>query len=410
LLDSLLQETFSTSHPGMYLPASPWPLQSGSLYSSRSSSSTDSWESSSSQGGSPPPRESAWGQGLRLQGRSSHGLLWDKHYEDILGGDVDAWHGMDVELQGGEHDLLDRLVKEHQDENLSRIRLHNKQYEETIKQQQMLSSLEVENLLKLLQIQQTSPPAPQDRASSRFQSTMNTTRINDKKFNYSTLVPPPNSFFMNQNQTRKQDRSTYYSGAMQGVSNCFSPTSFVAPRPLQPPATSASANLANQQGKNQVGSNSPSPGSNVAVHLRVQEARWQFQALETERKKTEAAIAKENPGMRISSSNTILIPRLPLNPTKLDKLLVDSLREQARVLTLLHRIETTSTTSRSSEFANLLAMWKEKILVVMAIRRKERMSNMEMGAQLGESLASMSLASRKARTVLWGLMMKKVNN
>jgi len=148
----------------------------------------------------------------------------------------------------------------------------------------------------------------------------------------------------------------------------------------------------------------------LAVQLRVQEARWQFQALETDRKRTEAAIAKQNPGMRISSSNMIQIPRLPLNPTKLDKLLVDSLREQARVLTLLQRIEASSSISGTSEFACFLAMWKEKILVVMEIRRKERMSTVGMGDQLGESLASMSLASRKARTVLWVLLMRQGNN
>lgn len=132
--------------------------------------------------------------------------------------------------------------------------------------------------------------------------------------------------------------------------------------------------------------------------------------METDRKRTEAAIAKQNPGMRISSSNMIQIPRLPLNPTKLDKLLVDSLREQARVLTLLQRIEASSSISGTSEFAFFLAMWKEKILVVMEIRRKERMSSVGMGDQLGESLASMSLASRKARTVLWVLLMKQGNN
>jgi len=394
----------------MYLPASPWLQQGGSLYSSRSSSSTDSWESSSSQGGSPPPREVPWGHGSRPRVTSSHGSVWDKqYYEDILGGDVDAWHGLEMELPGEKHDLLDRLVMEDQDEKMSRIRLHLKQYEGNIKQHQMLSSLEVENLLKLLQLQQSSSHAPEDRTNNQLQIAISTATGNDKKFNYTTCAPPPppNFFLRKQNQTRKQDRSTPYSNAMQGVSNWFSPMSYTVSGPQQPPVTS-SANLANLQGKNRTINTSPSPGSNMAVHLRVQESRWQFQALESERKKTEAAIAKENPGARISSSNTILIPRLPLYPTKLDKLLVDSLREQARVLTLLHRIET-ATISGTSEFANLLAMWKEKILVVMAIRRKERMSNVEISVQLVDSLASMSLACRKARTVLWGIMMKKVN-
>ena len=122
--------------------------------------------------------------------------------------------------------------------------------------------------------------------------------------------------------------------------------------------------------------------------------------MEVYRKKTEAALAKLNPGKRISSSNTVQISRLPLNPSKLDKLLVDSLREHARVLTLLQRVEIIYGNIITQVSFNHLAMWKEKILMVMSIRRKERMNQEEKGELLEEALANMSLASRKTRYLL----------
>jgi hypothetical protein len=39
--------------------------------------------------------------------------------------------------------------------------------------------------------------------------------------------------------------------------------------------------------------------------------------------------------MQVSSSNSLPLPRLPANPTRVDKLLIDSQREHARVLTLI---------------------------------------------------------------------------
>ncbi|CEF66195.1 Protein of unknown function DUF4582 family-containing protein [Strongyloides ratti] len=77
---------------------------------------------------------------------------------------------------------------------------------------------------------------------------------------------------------------------------------------------------------------------NDTVYLKIEECSSQYRQLENERKKTEAELARHNLGKKISSSNTIQIPRLPPAPLKIDRLIVDYFREHARVTTLLSKM------------------------------------------------------------------------
>ena len=45
----------------------------------------------------------------------------------------------------------------------------------------------------------------------------------------------------------------------------------------------------------------------------------------------EAEFARQNPGKRVSSANNVVIPRMSSNPTEVDRLVVDSFAEHARV-------------------------------------------------------------------------------
>ncbi|CDW58289.1 DUF4582 domain containing protein [Trichuris trichiura] len=72
--------------------------------------------------------------------------------------------------------------------------------------------------------------------------------------------------------------------------------------------------------------------SNAAIelHFNLEECLDEYRLLEKERKKTEADLARNNLGKKINSSNNLPIPRLPLAPTKIDRMLVDFFREHAR--------------------------------------------------------------------------------
>ena len=49
------------------------------------------------------------------------------------------------------------------------------------------------------------------------------------------------------------------------------------------------------------------------------------------RLQTEAELARQNPGKMVSSDNTLSVPSLPQNPSRVDRLVVESGREHARV-------------------------------------------------------------------------------
>ena len=46
-------------------------------------------------------------------------------------------------------------------------------------------------------------------------------------------------------------------------------------------------------------------------------------------------MARQNPGKSVSSDNSRSLPPLPTNPSRVDRLVVDSLREHAKVNSLL---------------------------------------------------------------------------
>nr|XP_046272184.1 meiosis-specific coiled-coil domain-containing protein MEIOC [Scatophagus argus]XP_046272186.1 meiosis-specific coiled-coil domain-containing protein MEIOC [Scatophagus argus] len=154
-------------------------------------------------------------------------------------------------------------------------------------------------------------------------------------------------------------------------------------------------------------------GPMIQLYFYLNECFEQWRFLEKERKRTEVILTKTFLGKRTAALTNTNIFKTPPNPTRVDHLIVNQMREQARVANLLDRMESLSNVPLHINIHTTLNRHHMAISITQR-RRKEEIANMSKHQQqrayvsedrdtllLAVALKDLAATTRKLRTALW---------
>lgn len=128
---------------------------------------------------------------------------------------------------------------------------------------------------------------------------------------------------------------------------------------------------------------------------------------------TEQDLARAFPSHKISSTNSIPIPRLSQNPSRVDRLLIEEQREHAKVITLVCNMEQILNRELHSHIHDALQEWIQSVRNLQ-MKRADELSYSKIGVAGGDrddyqvlvneislAISELSAKTRAARTALW---------
>ncbi|XP_041634432.1 uncharacterized protein moto [Cheilinus undulatus] len=149
------------------------------------------------------------------------------------------------------------------------------------------------------------------------------------------------------------------------------------------------------------------------LNLILDECFEQWKCLEKEREKAQAILSMTFHGKKTAAVINTNMCKTPANPSRVDHLIVKQMREQARVASLLDKMESLHNISFHTNIHTILNMHNTAVCITQA-RRKEEIANMSKHKSqrahfteerdtvlLAVALKDLAVTTRKLRTALW---------